>query len=268
MILFLAHNGFGAAKNASTPVSQDSSIERMRLENERMKLENDRLKMQIEREKLKAKTAATTKPPKADVKEVQENQPIVVSSPKKYIGLEIGRIRSEASADSQAKAEEIKDDATRVVLDFTNGELWYKGVRSSMNDFPELAKREGWKTKTRVEKRRSNGYAKQRTTYKNLSAAKYEMRDKGTFTWTASLEEGALAFDTPEGVSSESSYDEFRNNYENTYFTYEKSKSRDGLTWLFFKHRVDFKNWSEKLQFGFDKEGKLARIDWGILDEN
>ena len=262
--LVLTCHGYGASSADTT----DPQIEKMKLENERMKLENEKLKLQIERDKLKTKAMSPSKVSKTAPKESEGDGNVVVASPKKYVGMEIGRIRSEASEASQTKAEEIKDAAARVVLDFTNGELWYKGVRSSMNDFPELAKREGWKTKKNVEKRDAHGYARERLSYKNISSCKYEMNRRGVFTWLASGEEGSFAFDTPEGVSSESSYDDFRNTFESAYFTYDRSKTKSGLTWLCFRHRVDFKDWTEKLQFGFDKEGKLARIEWGILDEN
>jgi hypothetical protein len=242
--------------NAAAPPTPEPSLKKMELQNEKMKLENERLKLEIEKMKVEKENA----PEKSGI--------VVAPSAKKAIKMEAERLQNESAQACAALAEAAKADLSKVILDFNNGELWYKGVRSSLNDFHELVKREEWKSTRSVDKRNSHGYGFVRDTYRNISAGKYEHKKRGAFTWTASAEEGAFSFETPEGLTNESSYDDFRNKFEGPYYAYDGSGYKSKMSFLRFKHKVKFTEFGEKVRFWFDKEKRLVKVEWGVLDEN
>ena len=237
-----------AAPDPAASGSQD--IERLKLEIEKQKLENEKLQLEVE----KMKVQATAVPPAPLGKEEKASR--------KEMRIAERVIQSEELAKRNA------DDETRMVFDFTNGEVWYKGVRHSMNDMPELMDREKWTEKRTLVRRNGNGVGKYRLAHLNISAIKYEGKERGVFVWEAPGEAGGFQFDAPEGFSSESPYSEIRNKVENEYFTYDKQSKKKKIRILRYKNKKGRMTWDDKLNFWFDADDRLVKVEWGVLDEH
>jgi hypothetical protein len=59
-----------------------------------------------------------------------------------------------------------------------------------------------------------------------------------------------------------------RNACQSVFFKYVGEGHRGKLKILKYNHPEDFLSFSDKLEFAFDKEGKLTEIRYGVLDEN
>jgi hypothetical protein len=239
-----------AAGSLPAASSDRQDIERLKLEIEKQKLENERLQLEVE----KMKVQATAVPPAPVGKEEKASRK--------------ERIVTERAKQSEELARKNAVDETRMVLDFTNGEVWYKGVRHSLNDLPELFDREGWKEKRALVRRNGNGVGKYRLAHLNIASLKYEGRERGVFTWEAPAGTGGLAFDAPEGFSSESPYADIRNKVENEYFTYDRQSKKKKFRILRYKSRKGRMTWDDKLNFWFDADDRLVKVEWGVLDEH
>lgn len=237
-----------AAPESTSKATQD--MERLKLEIEKQKLENEKLQLEVE----KMKIQSTAVPPgKLSKEEKQDRKERVIAE----------RVRQ-----SEELAKKIASDDQRMVMDFTNGEVWYKGVRHSMNDMPELMDREKWTEKRVLVRRGGNGQGKYRLGHLNIAAIKYEGKEHGVFVWETPGMAGGFQFDAPEGFSSESPYSEIRNKVENEYFTYVKQSKKGKFRILRYKHKTAKLEWDDKLNFWFDKDDKLVKVEWGVLDEH
>lgn len=247
-IIVLAFLVSGAGAQEPTPLP-NADLERMSLENERMKLENERMQLEIE----KMRIQNTQEKPESSKKDRKENAEDFLKAMAKK---------------SAEMAKEHAEDATRMVLDFNNGEVWYKGIRHSIHDLPELYDHEGWEYKKRVAKRNANGVGRMLYAHRNISLLRYEGRDRGVFVWERPQEGEGLLFITPEGVEPGSAYGNYRNLFENDVYHYDKQKKKKKMRILKFKNPKGFFRFDDKLNFWFDGDDKLARIEWGVLDEN
>ena len=73
---------------------------------------------------------------------------------------------------------------------------------------------------------------------------------------------------TPEGITFDSSVGDVRNAFQNAYFSYEGEDHENKLKILKYVHSQDVLTFSDRLEFAFDKEGKLVNIRYGVLDEH
>lgn len=238
---------------AATEAETALEMERLKLEIERLKLENQRLELKKEQERLSAP---------APEKSGKDGDP---GKDRKTRELDVSDERARQSADLAA---ERAGETDRMVFDFTNGEFWYKGIRHSMNDMAEFLATEGVPAKREMVKRSGSGDARYRYAYRNIQNVRYKGRERGVFVWEAPDEKGGFQFVVPEGFASEAPYSEVRNLFESGYFTYDKQKKKDDLRILRFKHKAGRFKWADKLNFWFDKDDRLVKVEWGVLDEN
>lgn len=225
--------------------------EKRKLELERLQLENDRLKLEVEKLKFEATKVifGKTEPKKEDVKKVMENQ----------------RVTMTRKAETLAK--ENKNKVNVLVLDFMNSEIWHHGVRYSIHELSDLMEEGHWKMDRHVAERSSGGNPRYLYRLKNISLLKYDGQKKGILTLLPNKKEDDFQMITPEGTTLDSLVGEIRNAYQNGYFSYEGEKEEGKLKILKYIHKVEW-NFSDRLEYAFDHEGKLANIRYGVLDEH
>jgi hypothetical protein len=250
--VFLMSASIGFAVEPTAPNA--SEMERMRLENEKMKLENERLKLDIEKIRVESGVVATPEPVVESRKDRKERKKDDI----------LGAMKSKSQELANGNAE----DSNQVVLDFNNGDIWYRGVRHSMTDLPEMLEREKWDATRKLVKRNAGGYARYRWVRDNIASERYEHRKRGMFIWEAPKEGVGFAFVTPEGPGNASPYDEFRNAFGNELYEYDKQKKKGKFRIIRFKHRTGFFDFDDKLNFWFDSSDRLVKVEWGVLDEN
>ncbi len=106
---------------------------------EELKLENQRLELQIKT--IQLGTPQETPGQKTQSEEKKDNKRV--------------------AADMASKAEDLAKqnalDEHLVVLDFTNGEIWYKGIRNKLNDFAGFSADQKWKVDPQFLKYDING---------------------------------------------------------------------------------------------------------------
>ncbi len=254
----LSFTGLEAAPKATPTASvsdRELEVEKLKLEIERSKLENQKLQLELEKDRMTGN-------------QTRKDENVSQKESKTEKKQRKARVVEEMAAKSAELAKQTEAETDRMVFDFTNGEVWFKGIRHSMNDLAELFDHEGVKVKRNLLKRKSNGTGRYEYAYRNLASQRYEQQEKGVFVWTTPGPEGGYSFVTPEGYSSESPYGEIRNRAENDYFTYDKQKKKGKFRILRFKNKGGFFKFPEKLNFWVDEKDRLAKIEWGILDEN
>jgi len=237
-----------------TPIISESSLEeeKKKLEIERMQLENE--KLQLEMEKLKAQATQT----------VQKKEPKIT---KEEVEAKTQDLQLQLAKKSEALAKDNKDKTNLLILDFTNEEVWYKGIRYTMTEWNVLADNQDWKIRGIVDKRDGAGYERVRYKFRNVSSLKYETRIRGIFEVDAAKTDDDFKFLTPEGLSFDSSEGDVRNAYQGFYFKVDGVHTEKGVKIVRFKHGHDL-DFDDKLEIGFDKTGKLVQIRYGVLDEN
>ena len=232
-----------------TPTATFSYEEgKKKLELERLELENEKLKFEIE--KLKAQTTkTTTEEKKNDKKEMMMYQ-------------------EKCSEKAEGLAKDNKDKANLLILDLVNGEAWNKGVRYHLNDIYSMAEDQKIEFKKYLDKRDMNGDDRNRYVIRNVSLLRYNQRSRVILTFKAPVKDEDYRVLSIDGVSFASSIGDIRSAHQNIYFNYEGEGNRDKLKLLKYKFAKDFFSFSDKLEYGFDKDGKLLEIKFGVLDEN
>jgi hypothetical protein len=234
----------------SAPVS--TQIEQEKLEIEKLKLENEKMQLEMEKMTLQATQTAvpvqTSPTPKGDVKE------------------DVKVYQSEASQKAEELAKANKDKENLLVLDLVNGEVWNKGIRYNIHELYTLAEDRGWKMTKSLNERDVAGHARTLYKFRNTSLLKYENRDMGIFKVTAPSGTDDFDFLTPDGISFSSSTGDVRNAFQSMYFTYDREEHQGRFNVLRYNHSRGLA-FSDKLEVGFDRDGKMAELRYGVLDE-
>jgi len=242
------------AQDTPTPIQDGASgleVEKLKLEIERLKLENQRLELQIQ--SLQMGKAVET--------------PVAKTEEKKDKKKEDKRVAADMVIKSEDLAKENESNEKTVVLDFTNGEAWYKGVRNKINDFRQFCEDQKWTVRGEFLKYDINGDSEERYRYENMYLDRYGLQSRGVFVFEISHGPNDFGFTTPEGINQDSSFGEVRNRLESKYFTLDREYKEKDMTVLRFKHSAGYLSFDDILEFRFDKEDKLQKIMWGLLDK-
>ena len=232
-----------------TPTATFSYEEaKKKLELERLELENEKLKFEME--KLKALATKTTTEDKKDDKK------------------EMVLYQQKCSEKAESLAKDNKDKANLLILDFVNGEAWSKGVRYHLYDIYSMAEDQKIEFKKYLDKRDMTGDDRNRYVIRNVSLLRYNQRSRGILTLKAPVKDEDYRVLSVDGVTFDSAIGDVRSAHQNIYFNYEGEGHRDKLKLLKYKFSQDFFTFSDKLEYGFDKDGKLLEIRFGVLDEN
>jgi hypothetical protein len=243
---------WGQETPTENPITGSDSleVEKLKLQIEELKLENQRLELQI-------KTIQLGTP-----QETPET---------KIISKEEKKDDKRVAADMAAKAEVLAKanamDEHLVVLDFSNGEIWYKGIRNKLNDFLPFCEDQKWKVNSQFIKYDINGDSLSRYRHQNMYLDRYAMQSRGVFVFEIPASSDDFKFVTPEGVQADSSFGDFRNNFQTQYFNFDKEDKQNNFRILRFKHSPDFLTFDDVLEFWFDKEDHLQKVKWGMLDK-
>lgn len=222
--------------------------EKKKLEIERIELENEKLKMEMEKTKIQETPVLS-----GDDLKAQEKK-------------QLADYQETLEKKSENLAKENKDKEDLLVLDFVDAEVWFKGVKYSINEWDILTDDQKWKARKYMDKRDPWGNERNVCAVHNASLMKYVNRSRGIFTVGPITKEGDFHFLTPEGISFESSEGDVRNAYQGLYFKINGEHREKELKIVKFKHsNGDF---DDKLEIGFNKDGKLTQIRFGVLDEN
>ncbi len=244
----------------STPVvSQELEVEKLKLELERLKLENQRLLLQIQTLQLGSRET-----PAGDKKEDAAADKKTDANPAKD---EPKGTAKEVLAKTEELAKQRAEDEGTVVLDFTNGEIWYKNTRYALTQFNHLCEDEHWKVKSEPVKQSVNGDTLYRYRHQNLYLEKYQDYPKGVFVYVAPQNPGDLGFVSPEGIDSNSSRGAIRNQFETAYLKFDSERKEDQWQVLRYKHSNGFFDFDDLLEFWITKNGKVGMIKWGVLDK-
>ncbi len=243
---------------AATPIpggsgiqnSQDFELEKLRLEKQKLELEVEKMRLQT------GANAQSAAPPKREK-----------SYDKNLRKIEQEELRRESFKQSQALAQQHKDEADLLVVDFTNGQVWYKGVPYGAYEWEMLAENQGWKVQTTVVARDVGGHARKLYRYQNGSILRYEGRDRGIWTLEAPASDGDLRVLMTENLSFQSRQEDFRSQFTNGYLVFEKQRRDKNGMMLRYKQGGLWK-FAEKLEVYFDKDGRMSKIRYGILDEH
>ena len=220
---------------------------------EKLELENEKLKLQVDKLQFQAtQTAAPASSPVTHVETIQK---------------EIEVLKLDSSRKAAVLAQSGKDQGNLLVLDFVNAEVWTKGVRYSLWQPESMAEDNQWDVEKRLDKIGPDGDRRYLWRLKNLSWLCYEGRRRGIVTLLAPTGPGDFSFAMPEGLSLDSAVGDVRNSYPDAYFAIDGEKKEGTVRVLKFIHRVDF-DFSDRLEFGFDKRGKMVKIRYGVLDEH
>ena len=251
--------GYGPALWAQTATEEPTpsgpaslQIEEQKLEIEKLKLEKDKLQLEMQKMQLQATQTAV---PETNGK-----------APKRDSRDEMKVYQAEASNKAGEAAKANKDKENLLVLDLVNDEVWNKGVRYNLHELYTLAEDRGWKMTHKTDSFDPAGHQRVLYQYRNISLLRYENRDRGIFTITEPKDEGDFDFLTTEGISSASSSGDVRNNFQSLYFTYDREDRRGPFSILKYNHGRGMA-FADKLEVFFDREGKMAKLRYGVLDE-
>jgi hypothetical protein len=239
--------------------SQDLEVEKLKLEIERLKLENERLQLQIQTLKINGSDAPTPADKDAGTKEGAKEDKKDGKSSEKTIG--------ERQKKSEELAKQFAGNEKMVVLDFTNGEIWYKGIRYSIYQFTHLAADVNWQVKSAFVKYDLNGDSCYRYRHNNLYLDRYQGIPKGVFYYESPAKTADLNFITPEGIDQDSTRGAIRNRFETPYFTFDYERKEKESQVLRYKHGNGFLAFDDVLEFWINKQGKIELIKWGWLDK-
>ncbi|HJT23185.1 MAG TPA: hypothetical protein VJ873_01315 [bacterium] len=260
MIPFLAGRSLAQAGATASPASDSLEVEKLKLEIERLKLENQRLQLEIKTLQLgNPNTPSPDNTPGMPAATPTPN-PQQTDKDKKHYAADMA-VKAEALAKENAQNEKL------VVLDFTNGEIWYKGVRSKMNDFKLFCSDQNWEMHPEFIKNDINGDSLYRYRHQNMYLDRYDMQSRGVFGFEAPEKDGDFTFLTPEMVTDKSGYGDIRNHFETAYFTFDKEDKDKGFKILRFKHTADFLGFDDVILVWFDKKGNFVKLRWGMLDK-
>lgn len=257
LVLFAAKNTL--AQNDLTPSPQGSASptptvpmtfeqEKEKLELERIELENE--KLQFEMDKLKAQATKTTVDDRKNSKE------------------ETALFQQKLSDKAEALAKDNKDKANLLILDLVNNEVWNKGIRYNLFNIQSMAEEQKIPVKKYLDKRDLNGDERNRYVIRNISLLRYNGRTRGILTVKAPALDEDFRVLTLDNISFDSTIGEVRDAYHNEYFVYDGEGHADKLKWLRYTYSRGLLDFSDKLEFGFDKDGKFLEIRYGVLDEN
>ncbi len=240
----------------STPtMAQELEVEKLKLEIERLKLENERLQLQIQGLKMGnvENQDSQSNGKKAEDKKQEKK-------PEKNVILEMTRKSEELS-------KQFSDNEKMVVLDFTNGDIWFKGTRYSIYQFKHLCDDEKWGCKGKFVKMDINGDSCYRYQYNNLYLDRYQSLPKGIFIYESKKSPADLEFITPEGINQDSPKGAVRNRFETPYFNFDNERTEKESKVLRYKHGNGFLAFDDVLEFWIDKNGKIEFVKWGWLDK-
>ena len=237
----------GKAKVTKDDSELSYEQQKKKLELERLDLENEKLKLEMERVKLQGKSRDETA--KVDEKK------------------ELKILTQQATEKAETLAKKNKKKANLLVMDFVNSEFWYKGIRYNVHDIYSMADDLKIPVKKRLDKRDFGGDPRFKYFIQNMSLLRYTQRNRGILTVKAPAGEGEFDFFSIEGVSFKSNIGDVRNAYQNAYYKYNGEGDRDKYKVLKYVHSRDL-DFADKLEFAFDKEGKLMEFRYGVLDEN
>ena len=233
-----------------TPADESLEVEKLKLQIEELKLENQRLDLQIKT--LQLGTPQSTPATKTPTKEEKKDD-------RGYA--------ADMAEKAQDLAKQYAADETKVVFDFSNGEIWYKGIRNKLNDFNGFCADQKWKVNTQFVKYDINGDSLNRVQFHNMYLERYSMQSRGVFVYKPPAQDGDFLFATPEGVQNDSAFGDFRNQFETKYFKFDKEDNKDGFRILRFKHSPDFLAFDDVLEVWFDKNDHFYQLKWGMLDK-
>lgn len=238
--------------------TQTLDQEKQQLEMEKLELENEKLKLELEREKLQmtatpAPTTGAQNPSQGKTKNEAEK--------------EANDYQAEMTQKAEAIAKEHKENADIVVVDFANSEIWHKGVRYSLHQLYDMAEDNRYAMDKTLAQMDPAGDSQYRYQFKNLSLLRYETKKRGIVEITAPSKDGDFKMMSPEGFTLDAGISDIRNAYHNVYFIYDGEAHEGRLKILKYIHKVDL-DFSDRLNFEFDKDGKLVRIRYGVLDEH
>lgn len=253
-LVMLAMGGIAWSQGIPTEtpiVGTDSlEVEKLKLEIEQLKLENQRLELQIKTIQL----GTPQEPP----------GPLAQNKEEKKEG---GRIAADMASKSEDLAKQNMADEHLVVLDFTNGEIWFKGIRNKLNDFAGFCADQKWKVDPQFVKYDINGDSLNRFQHQNMYLDRYSAQARGVFAFEIPSKVEDFKFVTPEGVQNDSPFGDFRNHFETDYFTFDNERKDKGLRILRFKHKAGFLGFDDVLEFWFDKDDHFQKLKWGMLDK-
>ncbi len=213
--------------------------------------------------------------PPADLSAEVERQELDIETLK----LEMERMRQAGDGDggkayrlgSSQKASDLaqagKDRPELIVLDLANNEIWNEGVRFKLDQLAQLAKARGWPLRETLVKRDPQGQGRRLYAIGNISLLIYQGRDRGIFEVKAPSQPGDFDLATVEGISFQSSTGEIQKAFENLYFTYTGTETRNGSTLLEYRHGRDL-TFDDRLEIVLDPSGKMTALRFGVLDEN
>jgi hypothetical protein len=225
--------------------------EKEKLELERIELENEKLKLEMEKMKLEA----TPKPVPAGENNGEEK------------AKEINDLQALMTRKAEALAKENKDKPSIIVVDFFNNEIWHKGVRYGLSELYDLAEDNHYKIDKSVEQIDPNGDPRRLYRLGNLSLLRYQSKKRGIVEVKATVKADDFQLLTPEGISLSSGIGDVRNAYQNVYFVYDGESHENHHVILEYIHRLEL-DFSDRLNFEFDKDGKMVEIRFGVLDEH
>lgn len=256
MLAFLLGAIFACAADDSTSNGSDSlEVEKLKLQIEELKLENQRLELQIKTLQIGAPLA-----------NVMPSTPTFTPTPvkKEEAAKKIAEDMRDKAGDL---AKQNASDEHKVVLDFLNGEMWYKGVHYQMSDFAGLCMDQNFKSKKTFLKYDVGGDSEYQYQYRNMYLNRYEGQSKGVFVLEAPQSSDDFTFITPETVSNTSSFSDFRKLFETAYYNFGDERREGKFRVLRFRHGADFLGWDDVLEFWFDKNDNFAKLKWGMLDK-
>lgn len=231
-----------------TPAQLSYDERKKKLELDRLELENEKLRFEME--KLKAQATKT-----------------IGGEQKTDSKKEIEAFQKTLSEKAAALAKENQEKPNLLILDLVNDEIWNKGVRYNAHSIFAMAEDRKLDMKKYLDKRDMNGDERNRYVINNLSLIRYSLRAKGIIKIAAPAKDGDFTILTSEGVTSDSPIGDVRNAYQSVYFKYNGEGERKKMRILKYQHSrgLDF---SDKLEFAFDRDGKMMEIRFGVLDEN
>jgi len=245
--------GFVRAQTPSTTPTQavdNFQVEKLQLEIERLKLENQRLQLQIQT--LQMAPTPETKVDKSDAEQEKK---------------EVKKLSVEMKYKAEDLAKQNAYDDHMVILDFSNREIWYKGVRAKVDDFARVCSDQKWKEDEKFLKYDMNGDSLTRYRHQNMYLDRYGMQPSGVFVFEAPVSTDDFRFVSPEGVQLESSFSDIRNRFESPYFKFANEDKDKDMKILRFKHGGDLLGFADVVEFWFDSSDHFVKLKWGLLDK-
>jgi hypothetical protein len=235
----------------AAPVTK--SADETSLEIEKLRLEKANLELEVEKLRLQAALNAAT--PVANQK---------LSKEEKKEALE--NFQLDYSKQAQVLAQQHKEEADLLLLDFVNSEIWFKGTRYGVHEWDSLCENQGWKLRKTLDVRAPNGQGRFIYNHQNISLSRYEGRKRGVLMLKAPSGEGDLRLMTPEGLSFVSTQEDVRNGFRNGTIVFDRQKKQGKGMLLRYVHPQKWQ-FADKLEISFDKDAKMSLIRYGVLDE-